>query len=73
MTLFLGAFSFFWHAIDRYSFRPNDEALRAAILDPNRIRDLEGPCQNDEQQGHENDYRKTGKSAAGNGVLSFDK
>jgi hypothetical protein len=34
MTLFLGAFSFFWHAIDRYSFRPNNEALRAAILEP---------------------------------------
>ena len=34
MTLFLGAFSFFWHAIDRYSFRKDNLALRVAILDP---------------------------------------
>lgn len=34
MSLFLGAFSFFWHAIDRYSFRPANEALRVAVLDP---------------------------------------
>lgn len=34
MTLFLGAFSFYWHAIDRYSFRKDNETLRVAILDP---------------------------------------
>jgi len=34
MTLFIGAFSFYWHAIDRYSFRPKNEALRKAVLDP---------------------------------------
>lgn len=34
MLLFAGGFSFFWHAIDRYSFRPNNEGLRTAILDP---------------------------------------
>jgi hypothetical protein len=34
MVLFVGALSFFWHAIDRFSYRPNNEALRAAILDP---------------------------------------
>lgn len=34
MLLFVEALSFFWHAIDRLSFRPNSEALRAAILDP---------------------------------------
>jgi hypothetical protein len=34
MVLFAGALSFFWHAIDRLSYRPNNEALRAAILDP---------------------------------------
>jgi len=28
MTLFLGAFSFYWHAIDRYSFRKDNEALQ---------------------------------------------
>jgi hypothetical protein len=34
MVLFVGALSFFWHAIDRSSHRQNNEALRAAILDP---------------------------------------
>ena len=34
MTLCVGVLSFFWHAIDRLSFRPNNEALRAAVLDP---------------------------------------
>jgi hypothetical protein len=34
MVLCVGALSFFWHAIDRFSFRPNNEELRAAILDP---------------------------------------
>jgi hypothetical protein len=34
MVLCVGALSFFWHAIDRFSYRPNDEALRAAVLDP---------------------------------------
>jgi hypothetical protein len=34
INLFLGAFGFFWHAIDRYSFRKDNEALRAAIVDP---------------------------------------
>jgi hypothetical protein len=34
MLLLIGALSFFWHAIDRLSFRPNNETLRAAILDP---------------------------------------
>jgi hypothetical protein len=34
MVLFVGSFSFFWHAIDRLSFRTNNDALRAAILDP---------------------------------------
>jgi hypothetical protein len=34
MLLFVGALSFFWHAIDRLSFRRDNEALRAAILDP---------------------------------------
>jgi hypothetical protein len=34
MVLFVGALSFFWHAIDRFSYRPNNEALRAAVLDP---------------------------------------
>lgn len=37
MTLCVGALSFFWHAIDRLSFRPNNEALRAAILDPTAV------------------------------------
>jgi hypothetical protein len=32
--LFVGALSLFLHAIDRLSFRQNNEALRAAILDP---------------------------------------
>lgn len=34
MVLFVGSFSFFWHAIDRLSFRKNNDALRAAVLDP---------------------------------------
>lgn len=34
MLLFVGALSFFWHAIDRLSFRRDNETLRAAILDP---------------------------------------
>jgi hypothetical protein len=34
LVLFVGAFSFFWHAIDRLSFRKGSETLRAAILDP---------------------------------------
>jgi hypothetical protein len=35
--LCIRALSFFWHAIDRLSFRPNNEALRAAVLDPTVI------------------------------------
>jgi hypothetical protein len=34
LLLCVDSLSFFWHAIDRLSFRPNNEALRAAILDP---------------------------------------
>jgi hypothetical protein len=34
LLLCVEALSFFWHAIDRLSFHPNNEALRAAILDP---------------------------------------
>jgi hypothetical protein len=34
LILLVGALSFFWHAIDRLSFRPNNETLRAEILDP---------------------------------------
>jgi hypothetical protein len=34
MTLCLGAFGFFWLAIDQFSFRENNETLRAAVLDP---------------------------------------
>ena len=34
MLLFVGALSFFWHAIDRLSFHRDNEALRGAILDP---------------------------------------
>src|SRR5262249_27257289 len=34
LLLCVEALSFFWHAIDRLSFRPNNDALRAAILDP---------------------------------------
>jgi len=34
MLLCVGALSFFWHAIDRLSFRQNDESLRGAVLDP---------------------------------------
>ena len=34
MILFVGALSFLWHAIDRLSYRPNNEELRVAILDP---------------------------------------
>jgi len=37
MMLCIGALSFFWHVIDRLSFRPNNEALRAAVLDPTAI------------------------------------
>jgi hypothetical protein len=37
MTLCVGALSFFLHAIDRLSFRPNNEALRGAVLDPTAI------------------------------------
>jgi hypothetical protein len=37
MVLCVGALSFFWHVIDRLSFRPNNEALRAAVLDPTAI------------------------------------
>jgi len=34
MILSTGALSFFLHAIDRLSYRPNSEALREAIYDP---------------------------------------
>jgi hypothetical protein len=34
MILCIRALSFFWHVIDRHSFRPNNEALREAVLDP---------------------------------------
>ena len=34
LLLCVEALSFYWHAIDRLSFRPKNEALRAAILDP---------------------------------------
>lgn len=37
MILCIGALSFFWHVIDRLAFRPNNEALRAAVLDPTAI------------------------------------
>jgi hypothetical protein len=37
VILCVGALSFFWHVIDRLSFRPNNEALRAAVLDPTAI------------------------------------
>jgi hypothetical protein len=37
MLLCVGALSFFWHVIDRLSFRPNNETLRAAVLDPTAI------------------------------------
>jgi hypothetical protein len=32
--LCIRALSYFWHVIDRLSFRPNNEGLRAAVLDP---------------------------------------
>jgi hypothetical protein len=34
MILCIRGLSFFLHVIDRLSFRPNNEALRAAVLDP---------------------------------------